>query len=507
MAIKSVAIIGAGPGGLAAIYELTHTSSDGTSTVGGAKATDPFFTKVVAFEQKDLPGGIWAPTLDSSDLPVPPQELLDSGKYHKPDVIHPPQAVPEELHNYTFEEPYVTQGSRLANELEWKRSGVFADLFTNIPARFTRFSYLPNEKKYHDKSRVIYPFLSQTELVKRIANFVTEEQLADNIRVNSRVELVSKKGGKWIVTVRQRDEVSGEERWYQEQFDAVIIANGHYTVPNIPFFEGLAEYNKKHPGAVIHAKSYRDHHAFKDKKVLVVGTGIGTANLVQYVVPLAKETVISKRGPNLVFEWINDGLKSKGIISKPEIQKIDAAHNEVTFTDGSVERGFDKILLTTGYHYHLPFLQKYLEVISPSNLSRVGGLFHNTFAIEDPTLAAVGVTVSQLNFHTIEASAAAIAGVWSGLKRLPSKEEQRAWELLHLNETGDNLLFHYYSHSNVKEQNIDKLLEYAAKGRSNPLATDGEHVHEIDLGLENLEKLFYQLKDGHLDVKDTIYDS
>ena len=39
-----------------------------------------------------------------------------------------------------------------------KRSGVYPYLSTNIPSRFTRFSYLPDEEKYHDKSRPIYPF-------------------------------------------------------------------------------------------------------------------------------------------------------------------------------------------------------------------------------------------------------------------------------------------------------------------------------------------------------------
>ena len=51
--IDSIGIIGAGPGGLASLYEFLHTNKDGTSTVGtGKRAETPAFSKIVAFEQK-----------------------------------------------------------------------------------------------------------------------------------------------------------------------------------------------------------------------------------------------------------------------------------------------------------------------------------------------------------------------------------------------------------------------------------------------------------------------
>ena len=55
--IQSIAIIGAGPGGLASLYEFLHTNKDGSSTIGSANSIDPKFTKIVAFEQKDKVGG------------------------------------------------------------------------------------------------------------------------------------------------------------------------------------------------------------------------------------------------------------------------------------------------------------------------------------------------------------------------------------------------------------------------------------------------------------------
>ncbi len=507
--IETVGVVGAGPGGLAALYEFLHLDKNGRSTVGASPAADPRF-QVTVFEQKSKAGGIWAPSQES-DLAFPPREILkeqDEYGYLDPDVIHPQQPIPEAATDATFKAPYVVEGTPLLDQLEWKRSGVFNDLFTNIPSRFTRFLYMPNEDRYHDKGRKIYPFLTQGELLKRFEEFIANEGLAPYIRFNLRVEAVAKdaRTNKWIVTVRQtvRGPTKIEEHWYTQQFDAVVIANGHYTVPSFPRIAGLADYNRRHPGTLIHAKAYRDPSIFAKKKVLVVGGSISTVNLLQYVYPVAKRTVLSKRGPHLVFPWINKALQAEGIVQKPTITEV--VGDEFRFSDGSVESGFDIVLFTTGYHYHYPFLKNYLDVVDPSNLSRVAGLYRDTFAIEDPTLAITGVAILGVNFHLIEASAAAIAGVWSGFGKspLPSKEQQRQWSDYKVATVGNNLFYHYYVHNQIKEEFIDPLYEYAPAGRYNPIEADWEHIGEISESMAYLERLYYGLKEGRLSIEDTV---
>lgn len=41
------------------------------------------------------------------------------------------------------------------------------------------------------------------------------------------------------------------------EFDAVVVASGHYNDPFIPGIPGLAEFNKAHPGAITHSKLYK----------------------------------------------------------------------------------------------------------------------------------------------------------------------------------------------------------------------------------------------------------
>jgi hypothetical protein len=49
----------------------------------------------------------------------------------------------------------------------------------------------------------------------------------------SRVEAHNAHGRQqqWRLTLRKHDPIRDVDAWWQETFDAVILANGHYTVP------------------------------------------------------------------------------------------------------------------------------------------------------------------------------------------------------------------------------------------------------------------------------------
>ena len=60
--------------------------------------------------------------------------------------------------------------------------------------------------------------------------------------------------------VRVKDGVTNQVGEY-EAFDYVIVASGHYSVPNIPEFPGI----EKFPGRVMHAHDFRDACEFEGK--------------------------------------------------------------------------------------------------------------------------------------------------------------------------------------------------------------------------------------------------
>jgi cation diffusion facilitator CzcD-associated flavoprotein CzcO len=65
----------------------------------------------------------------------------------------------------------------------------------------------------------------------------------------------------WKVTVR--DLVT--KNTSTQHFDAVVVANGHYSDPYVPDIPGIEQWNKAYPGAITHSKFYRRPGEYRDK--------------------------------------------------------------------------------------------------------------------------------------------------------------------------------------------------------------------------------------------------
>lgn len=100
----------------------------------------------------------------------------------------------------------------------------------------------------------------------------------------TRVEDISKRGSVWKVRAStlaqnsgttktsERDWVGNTILWDDtdgltvgQEFDAVVIASGHYHACRVPDIPGLAESKARWPDRVHHSKSYRNPKGFKDQ--------------------------------------------------------------------------------------------------------------------------------------------------------------------------------------------------------------------------------------------------
>lgn len=505
--IKSVAIIGAGASGLAAAFELLHTSKKGLSTVELGKIPDqPGFSNIVIFEQQSKIGGIWNSQLELPDPGLPPSEFFASGDYFNADKIHPKKTIPG-LQSASKDKPFETEAYE--DRLQWSKSAVYDGLFSNVPKRFLRFSSIPYKQEEKDKESLTYPFISYKQIGDNLVKFAEDHDLNKLIRLSTEIEAVGKtKDGKWQVTARKHNPDSKKDQWYQETFDAVIVASGHYSVPFVPYFPGLAEYTAKYPDRIIHNKAWRNPEPYRGKNVLFVGGSLSSLDIVQYIYPVANKTYISRRKREQVFPWLQTAAESEGIVNKPNIAAFHADTDEIEFVDGSKVQGIDRVILATGYHWHYNFLPTgkyydYGDVVHHPG-SRISGLYQEIFSIEDPTLAFVGVKITTLKWPTIEAEAAAVAGVWSNAAKLPAKSDQIEWEKHQVALRGNGVAFHYAPYLRVKEDYIDKILELAPSGRPHPLRDSYEHIDEVTTAMGTLEDLFFKLKDGKITYQQTL---
>ena len=131
-----------------------------------------------------------------------------------------------------------------------------------------------------------------------------------------------------------------------ERFDYVIVATGHFSVPNVPSFPGIDEF----PGRVIHSHDFRNASQYKDKTLLVVGSSISAEDIALQTIKFgAKKVVCTWRTKPMGFKW------PAQITEKPLMTKIEG--NTVHFKDGTTEV-VDDIILCTGYLFSFPFMER-----------------------------------------------------------------------------------------------------------------------------------------------------
>lgn len=107
------------------------------------------------------------------------------------------------------------------------------------------------------------PFRHHTVVQKYIEGLLDRKGYKDFLECGVTVERVEKVNGSWKLTLRK----SGTERdyWWVEEFDAVVVASGHYTVPHVPYIEGLEEFARAYPESVEHSKGYRGSEKYREK--------------------------------------------------------------------------------------------------------------------------------------------------------------------------------------------------------------------------------------------------
>ena len=134
------------------------------------------------------------------------------------------------------------------------------------------------------KSRDARRFPSHHEVLSYLEAFAERFQLGDHVRLRTRVTSavpqISRNGSSdapctWLVTTEPSGE--GADRGSQngatdaaartEEFDALVVCNGHYAVPRLPPMAGVDEFS----GRCEHSHNYRRPEGYAGQRVVVIG--------------------------------------------------------------------------------------------------------------------------------------------------------------------------------------------------------------------------------------------
>ncbi|KAJ4336947.1 hypothetical protein N0V95_008459 [Ascochyta clinopodiicola] len=280
--------------------------------------------------------------------------------------------------------------------------------------------------------RFIYgPFAPHWVPKQYIQNYFASHHIDRYLVLNTTVEDVTRKHEKWILTLRKHDPVQKVDIWWSEQFDALIIANGHYSVPYIPQVDGLDTYIQRFPTRITHSKFYRSPAHYPNQRILIIGNSASGHDITTQLSQsgsVALPVYQSRRSRN---RW--DGTSPPpGVEWKPIVSSYDAESGTVHFADGTSLTNIDVVIYCTGYKPSFPFWNSKANggPLYDYQKDRLQDIYQHTFSARFPNSLGIVGLPRVLTFRSFEYQAIALARLFSGreARPLPSSEDIRKWE-------------------------------------------------------------------------------
>ena len=345
---KRVAIIGAGPCGLSQLRAFQQAQSKGAD-----------IPELVCFERQPDWGGLW---------------------------------------HYTWRTGLDEHGEPV-------HCSMYRYLWTNGPKECLEFGDYSFEEHF---GKPIPSFPPYAVLNNYILGRAEKSDVRRYIRFNTAARDIRYSEATGRFTVRSED--LNEQTSREEEFDHIVVAIGHFSVPNVPSFEGIDRF----PGRVLHAHDFRDALEFKGKRLLIVGSSYSAEDIaLQNLKYGAASITCSYRTGAMGFKW------PEGIEELPLVTKFEGS--TAHFKDGSM-REIDAVILCTGYRHHFPFLEDDLRLRTGNRLWPPG-LYKGVVWMDNAKLAYLGMQDQYYTFSMFDAQAWYVRDVIMGKIELPSREE------------------------------------------------------------------------------------
>ncbi|CAF1031277.1 unnamed protein product [Adineta steineri] len=197
-------------------------------------------------------------------------------------------------------------------------------------------------------------------------------------------------------------------------FDRVIVANGHYQMPNMIDIDGLDQFS----GRVIHSHEFRGADEFKNQNLLIIGSSFSADDIaVQCYKFGAKSITVSCRQKPIGYKWPSE-IKDAAMITRIDGQ---TAH----FNDGASVDNIDAIIICTGYRHSYPFMSRRLCLQADVTEFVPANLYKSIFWIDQPFVAYLGTPRQIFSFPMFDGQAALVRDVFLGHIKLPDKNEMK----------------------------------------------------------------------------------
>lgn len=288
---------------------------------------------------------------------------------------------------------------------------MYRHLWSNAPKECHEFADYSFDRHF---SKPIQSFIPRETFHEYILARAEQSNIRRYVQFNTVVSYVDFDAGKGSFCVQTRNLTTGKR--CSESFDYVIVAVGHFSMPNVPYINGIETF----PGQVIHSHDFRNARHFAEQDILLVGGSLSAEDIALQTFKFgAKSVNISYRTKPLGFNWPDK------IEEMPLPTKIEG--RSAYFPDGNV-RQFDSIILCTGYKHHFPFLADDLQLVT-NNCLYPRQLYKGIFFQNQPRLIYLGMQNLFFSLSLFDCQAWYVRDVLLGRILLPD-ESKRAEDML-----------------------------------------------------------------------------
>ena len=346
---KRIGIIGAGPSGLAQLRAFEAAKNNGEKV-----------PEIVCFEKQSNWGGMWNYTWRTG-----------VGKYGEP------------LHG-----------------------SMYKYLWSNGPKECLEFSDYSFDEHF---GKPISSYPPRPVLFDYIQGRINKSNARDFIRFDTVVRWVSYDEDTQKFTIVLDD--LKNNKTYEEVFDFLVVASGHFSTPNMPYFKGIENF----PGNVIHAHDFRGADQYKGQDILLIGSSYSAEDIgIQCHKHGANSVTLSYRSNPIGVAW-PEGIKEKPLITHFE--------KDVAFYKDGTSEKFDAVIMCTGYQHKFPYLPDNLRLKTNNNLYPnhiYKGIFFNNL----PQLMFLGMQDQYYTFNMFDAQAWVARDFMMGKYILPTKKNR-----------------------------------------------------------------------------------
>ncbi|KAK3868389.1 hypothetical protein Pcinc_026215 [Petrolisthes cinctipes] len=261
-------------------------------------------------------------------------------------------------------------------------SSMYQSLKTNLPKEVMGFPDFPFSSDKEES------FIHHSDVLKYLKSYTDNFNLNQCIKFRHHVELVSPvvtdDGTTWQVTVQDLDTKTSSTT----VCDALLICNGHYSVPRMPQVKDIERYK----GKQVHSHDYREPSPYKGLTVVVLGAAASGLDISLELATVAKEVLLSHNFPLPIPSELPPNMRQvQGVVS--------ALDEGFVFADGSSAQA-DVIMYCTGYEFTFPFLTDECGVTIENNI--VKPLYKHVINSTHPSMGFIGIPFQVCPFPTFD---------------------------------------------------------------------------------------------------------